>query len=144
VRIIALDADGPTDLAAAIAARPDVIAYPKTESAAQMHAALTHWEDALGIVPGMTEILPVCETALGVVDVHAIASGSARIRSAHWRFIAGFVDRRPAMLVYDGDDLDQRVKYFVLLTRAGERVVGIRDFVFARYAMDGAELAVMD
>jgi RNA polymerase sigma-70 factor (ECF subfamily) len=62
----------------------------------------------------------------------------------HWRFIASFVDRHPAMLVYDGDDLDQRVKYFVLLTWAGERVVGIRDFVFARYAMDGAELAVMD
>ncbi|MGA8715172.1 MAG: sigma-70 family RNA polymerase sigma factor [Roseiarcus sp.] len=62
----------------------------------------------------------------------------------HWRFLPGFVDRRPAMLVYDADDPDQRLKYFVLLAWAGERVVGIRDFVFARYAMDGAELAVMD
>ena len=62
----------------------------------------------------------------------------------HWRFVAGFVDRRPAMLVYDADDPDQRLKYFVLLAWAGERVVGIRDFVFARYAMDGAELAVID
>jgi RNA polymerase sigma-70 factor, ECF subfamily len=62
----------------------------------------------------------------------------------HWRFVAGFVDRRPAMLVYDADDPDQRMKYFVLLAWAGERVAGIRDFVFARYAMDGAELAVMD
>ncbi len=62
----------------------------------------------------------------------------------HWRFRPGFVDRRPAMLVYDADDPDQRLKYFVLLAWAGERVVGIRDFVFARYAMDGAELAVMD
>ena len=62
----------------------------------------------------------------------------------HWRFIAGFVDRCPAMLVYDADDPDQRLKYFVLLAWAGERVVGIRDFFFARYAMDGAELAVMD
>jgi RNA polymerase sigma-70 factor (ECF subfamily) len=62
----------------------------------------------------------------------------------HWRFIPGFVDRCPAMLVYDADDPDQRLKYFVLLAWAGERVVGIRDFVFARYAMDGAELAVMD
>jgi len=26
----------------------------------------------------------------------------------------------------------------------GERIVAIRDFVFARYAMEGAELAVMD
>jgi RNA polymerase sigma-70 factor (ECF subfamily) len=62
----------------------------------------------------------------------------------HWRFIAGFVDSCPAMLVYDADDPDQRLKYFVLLDWAGEKIVGIRDFVFARYAMDGAELAMMD
>jgi RNA polymerase sigma-70 factor, ECF subfamily len=62
----------------------------------------------------------------------------------HWRFIPGFVDRCPAALVYDADDPDQRVKYFVLLAWAGERVIGIRDFVFARYAMEGAELAMMD
>jgi RNA polymerase sigma-70 factor (ECF subfamily) len=62
----------------------------------------------------------------------------------HWRFIAGFVDRGPAMLVYDADDPDQRLQYFVLLAWAGERVVGIRDFFAARYAMDGAALAVMD
>jgi RNA polymerase sigma-70 factor (ECF subfamily) len=62
----------------------------------------------------------------------------------HWRFIPGFVDRCPAMLVYDADDPEQRLKYFVILAWTGERVVGIRDFVFARYAMDGAELAVFD
>jgi RNA polymerase sigma-70 factor (ECF subfamily) len=62
----------------------------------------------------------------------------------HWRFLAGFVDGRPAILVYDADDPDERLKYFVLLDWAGEKIVGIRDFVFARYAMDGAELAVMD
>jgi len=62
----------------------------------------------------------------------------------HWRLVPGFVDRRPAMLVYDADDPDQRVKYFVLLAWVGERVVGIRDFVFARYAMDAAELVLMD
>ena len=62
----------------------------------------------------------------------------------HWRFVAGFVDRCPAMLVYDADDPDLRLKYFVLLAWAGEQIVGIRDFVFARYVMDGAELAVLD
>jgi RNA polymerase sigma-70 factor (ECF subfamily) len=62
----------------------------------------------------------------------------------HWRFMPGFVDARPAVLVYDADDPDQRVKYFVHLLWAGERVVGIRDFVFARYAMEGAELAMME
>jgi len=62
----------------------------------------------------------------------------------YWRFLPGFVDQRPAVLVYDGDDPDQRGKYFVLLGWAGEQVVSIRDFVFARYAMEGAALAVMD
>ena len=62
----------------------------------------------------------------------------------HWRFAPGFVDRRPAALVYDGDDPDRRMKYFVLLDWADGRVVAIRDFVFARYAMDGAELLAMD
>jgi citrate lyase subunit beta/citryl-CoA lyase len=85
VRVNALEADGPLDLAAAMPARPDVIAYPMASSAAQMHAlhaALAQWEETLGAAVGSTEILPVCETALGVVDVRAIAAGSARIRCA--------------------------------------------------------------
>lgn len=85
VRINQLDADGPIDLAAAMPARPEVVAYPMAASAAQMHAlhaALTHWERVLGISPGTTQILPVCETALGVVDVRDIAAGSPRIRAA--------------------------------------------------------------
>jgi RNA polymerase sigma-70 factor (ECF subfamily) len=60
-----------------------------------------------------------------------------------WRFLAGFIDGRPGVLVYDGDDPDQRVKYFVLVDWAGEQVIGIRDFVFARYAMEGAELTIL-
>jgi RNA polymerase sigma-70 factor (ECF subfamily) len=62
----------------------------------------------------------------------------------HWRFIPGFVDRRPAVLVYDADDPDGGLKYFILLDWAGGKIAGIRDFVFARYAMEGAELAPMD
>jgi citrate lyase subunit beta/citryl-CoA lyase len=85
VRINSLEADGPIDLAAAMPARPDVIAYPMAATAAQihaLHAALTHWEGALGIANGTTEILPVCETALGVADLRAIAAASPRIRCA--------------------------------------------------------------
>ena len=36
VRINALDGEGPVDLAAAMAARPDVVAYPMATTAAQM------------------------------------------------------------------------------------------------------------
>jgi citrate lyase subunit beta / citryl-CoA lyase len=85
VRINSLDADGPDDLAAAMPARPHVIAYPMATTAAQMHAlhaSLGQWESTLGIPQGTTEILPVCETALGVADVRSIAAGSPRIRSA--------------------------------------------------------------
>ena len=56
-----------------------------------------------------------------------------------WRFVAGFVDRRPAVLVRRPDD-SGRPAYFVLLEWAGENVVTIRDFRHARYATDGAEM----
>lgn len=85
VRINALETEGPMDLAAAMPSRPDVIAYPMATLPEQMyalHAALTHWEGVAGLLPGSTEIMPVCETALGVVNVRAIASGSTRIRCA--------------------------------------------------------------
>jgi RNA polymerase sigma-70 factor (ECF subfamily) len=48
------------------------------------------------------------------------------------------------MLVYDADDPGSQVKYFVLLDWAGDQVIGIRDFVLARYAVDGAEITVME
>jgi citrate lyase subunit beta / citryl-CoA lyase len=70
VRINALEADGMLDLEAAMRAQPDVIAYPMADRPAQMHAldtAISHWEHRLGLPANSTEILPVCETALGVV-----------------------------------------------------------------------------
>ena len=85
VRINALEGDGTHDLAAAMSARPDVVAYPMACSAVQMrqlNEAIASHESALGITIGATGILPVCETALGVVDVRAIVRGSSRIRSA--------------------------------------------------------------
>ena len=120
VRINALDADGPIDLAAAMPAQPDVVAYPMSTSAAQMHAldaALTHWEGTLGMAPGATEILPVCETALGVVDVRAIAGGSRRIRAA----LLGAEDLAADLCAErqpDAMELDHARRRFVLECRA--------------------------
>lgn len=85
VRINQLEEDGPADLAAAMKAGAHVIAYPMARSAAQMQAldrAIGEWEAQLGVAAGRTEILPVCETALGVADVRAIAAGSPRIHAA--------------------------------------------------------------
>jgi RNA polymerase sigma-70 factor (ECF subfamily) len=59
--------------------------------------------------------------------------------------LPGFVDRRAAVLVYDADDPDERLKYFILLDWDGHRqVIAIRDFVFARYAMEGAEIMLLE
>ena len=120
VRINALDTDGPTDLAATMPARPDVVAYPMATSSAQMyalHTALTHWEQVLGIVPGTTEIMPVCETALGVVDVRAIAAGSSRIRAA----LLGAEDLAADLCAErqpDAVELDHARRRFILECRA--------------------------
>jgi RNA polymerase sigma-70 factor (ECF subfamily) len=59
-----------------------------------------------------------------------------------WLFVPGFVDRRPAILVCDPNDVPGRPGYFVLLNWEEDRVVAIRDFRFARYATEGAELMV--
>jgi len=120
VRINALDGDGPLDLAAAMPARPDAIAYPMASSREQMvalHAALDRWERELGIAVGTTEILPVCETALGVIDVRLIASGSARIRAA----LLGAEDLAADLCAERGADaveLDHARRRFVLECRA--------------------------
>lgn len=85
VRINPLDAEGHLDLQHVMPARPDIVAYPKSATALHMRAldeALTTLERAAGIAQGSTEILPVCETALGVVNLREIAGASPRIRCA--------------------------------------------------------------
>jgi len=121
VRVNQLDhADGAADLAAAMAARPDVIACPMAERAEQMRAldaAIGTWEGTLGIEPGSTELLPVCETALGVVDVRALAAASARIRCA----LLGTEDLAADLCAERGTDaveLDHARRRFVLECRA--------------------------
>jgi RNA polymerase sigma-70 factor, ECF subfamily len=61
-----------------------------------------------------------------------------------WQLVPGFVDRHPAILVRNPDDPSASPTYFVLLDWAGDRLVGIRDFRHARYAIEGAELLVLD
>jgi citrate lyase subunit beta/citryl-CoA lyase len=85
VRINPLEAEGYLDLQDVMPGRPDIVAYPKSASALHMRAldvSLTTLERALGIPDGTTEILPVCETALGVVNVREIVGASLRIRCA--------------------------------------------------------------
>ena len=120
VRINALESEGAIDLAAAMRTRPDVIAYPMTERPFQMQsldAAITQWECSLGSSSGHTEILPVCETALGVADVRVIAAGSSRIRCA----LLGAEDLANDLCAERGADaveLDYARRRFILECRA--------------------------
>ena len=85
VRINPLESVGYIDLQAVMQARPDIVAYPKAASVFHIRAldvAITTHEAALGIERGAIEILPVCETALGVVNVREMAGASARVRCA--------------------------------------------------------------
>jgi citrate lyase subunit beta / citryl-CoA lyase len=85
VRINTLESVGYIDLKSVMHARPDIVAYPKAANAFQIRAldvAITTHEAALGIERGAIEILPVCETALGVVNVREMAGASARVRCA--------------------------------------------------------------
>jgi len=63
-------------------------------------------------------------------------------RIEDWHLVPGLVDRRPAALVLDPGDPSARPVYFVLLEWAGDRVANIRDFRFARYVTEGAELII--
>jgi hypothetical protein len=61
-----------------------------------------------------------------------------------WAFAAGVVDSRAAMLVYDREISLETLAYFVALDFDGDRVVSIHDFLFARYAMAGIDLSLLN
>jgi RNA polymerase sigma-70 factor, ECF subfamily len=57
-----------------------------------------------------------------------------------WAFRAGIVDGRPAMLVYDREVSLDELAYFVVLTFADDKVIGIHDFLYARYALEAVSI----
>ena len=64
--------------------------------------------------------------------------------SEQWTFATGVVDGRAAMLVYDREISVESPAYFVALDFDGDRLVSIHDFLFARYVMDGIDLAPLN
>jgi RNA polymerase sigma-70 factor (ECF subfamily) len=65
-------------------------------------------------------------------------------RLTDWQLVPALVDRRPAALVRDALSPPATATYFILLQWAGNQVAGIRDFRFARYAIAGAEVFLID
>ena len=138
VRINPLDGDGDADLAAAMAARPDVISLPMAERAEQVAAldtAIGRWEVELRLAAGSVEILPVCETALGVADVRALAAASPRVRCA----LLGAEDLANDLCAErseEGLELEHARRRFVLEARAA-RIEPI-DAPYTFSGVDGA------
>jgi RNA polymerase sigma-70 factor (ECF subfamily) len=69
---------------------------------------------------------------------------AAYAAAPQWAYVAGMVDGRAAMLVYDRGISLETPAYFVALDFDGDRVVSIHDFLFARYAMDGVDLSSLN
>jgi citrate lyase beta subunit len=70
------------DLAATLPAQPDGYVIPKVESAGQIHeiaARLENAEHQHGWPHGSIRLLPIIETALGVVNLREIAASSPRL-----------------------------------------------------------------
>jgi RNA polymerase sigma-70 factor, ECF subfamily len=63
-------------------------------------------------------------------------------RAEDWHLVPALVDHRPALLVRDPSDPSGAPAYFVLLRWAGNRLVNIRDFRYARYVTEGAEVVI--
>ncbi len=59
-----------------------------------------------------------------------------------WRFSLGAVEGRPAMLVFDGDAA-QKPGHFVLVDWRDAHIAGIRDFLFAPYALESVDWVVL-
>jgi citrate lyase subunit beta / citryl-CoA lyase len=139
VRINALREDGPLDILHVIPAKPDFVAYPKAESASEMReldTAIAKAEGEAGLAPGEIGILPVCETALGVVNVREIAAASPRIRYA----LLGAEDLAADLMAErsrDAVELDHARRRFVLECRAAAIEPIDAPYTFAD--VDGAE-----
>jgi RNA polymerase sigma-70 factor, ECF subfamily len=57
-----------------------------------------------------------------------------------WHLVAGSVEGRPAILVFDPNEPDRPPKYFMLLGWTADKVATIRDFRHAPYVIEGAEI----
>jgi RNA polymerase sigma-70 factor (ECF subfamily) len=61
-------------------------------------------------------------------------------QTTDWHLVPGLVDRRPAIIVHDPERPSDPPIYFMLLGWSGGRLLEIRDFRYARYAIEDAEL----
>jgi len=66
------------------------------------------------------------------------------LRGDDWRVMAGQVEGRPAVITVDPNDPTAAPLHFAVLRFEGGRVLEIRDFRYARYVNDAAELRLVE
>lgn len=66
----------------------------------------------------------------------------AYAKAVQWAFAPAMVEGRAAMLVFDRNVSLDTPAYFVALEFADDHVIGIRDFLYARYAMEGIDISL--
>ena len=81
----------------------------------------------------------VARTRMRGREVHTYFGNYASVDD--WRLVPGQVEGRPAILVCDPSEPQRSPSYFILLEWDGGKLVAIRDFRHARYAIEGAEMA---
>jgi len=57
-----------------------------------------------------------------------------------WRLVRGFVETTPAILVFDPRSESTKPVYFMLVEEENSQIIFIRDFRYARYVMNSAEI----
>jgi RNA polymerase sigma-70 factor, ECF subfamily len=61
-------------------------------------------------------------------------------QTTDWHLVPGLVEGRPAIIVKSPDQPSGPPIYFMLAEWDGDRLLKLRDFRYARYATDDAEL----
>ena len=59
-----------------------------------------------------------------------------------WHLVPGLLEGRPAILVFDPNQMGAPPKYFMLLQWSADKIATIRDFRHAAYVIDGAEYSI--
>ncbi len=77
----------------------------------------------------------------GRAEVSKYFSNYAKL--SDWQLVPGLVEGRAAALVRDGNAWAGEPAYFILLNWSVDGLVAIRDFRYARYAIEDAEVVVL-
>ena len=77
--------------------------------------------------------------------------GAAEIRNNYfrnynsktdWRFAVGAVENNPAILVYNPQKDSDKPEYFILLETVENKIVSIRDYRYASYVIEEAQISI--